>query len=86
MWGRELVTAYSTASRNAARHPVPDLGPLAQLQHIAVHGMASAFTLAAVLDVLALAVIVIAMRGRRRVPAVAKAELELEAVRVPADS
>jgi hypothetical protein len=47
--------------------------------------MASAFTLAAVLDVLAFAVIVVVMRGRPRVPA-AEAEPELEPVRVPADS
>ena len=61
-----LVTAFSTASRNAARHPVPDLGPLAQLQHIAVHGMASAFTLAAVFDVLAFLVVVMIIRHRAR--------------------
>jgi len=72
-----LVTAYSTAIRNA--------GHLATPHEAVVHGMASAFTLAAVLDVLALAVIVTVMRGRRRVPA-AEAELELEPVRVPADS
>jgi hypothetical protein len=48
-----------------------------------VHGMASAFTLAAVLDVLALVVIVAVMRGRgHAVPA----ERQLEVVRVPADS
>jgi hypothetical protein len=48
---------------------VPDLGPLAQLQHIAVHGMASAFTLAAVFDVLAFLVVVMIIRNRARQPA-----------------
>jgi EmrB/QacA subfamily drug resistance transporter len=59
-----LVTAFSTASRNAARHPAADLSRLAQAHEIVVHGMAGAFTLAAVLDVLALAVIVAVMPGR----------------------
>jgi EmrB/QacA subfamily drug resistance transporter len=61
-----LVTAFSTATRNAARHPAPDLGPLAQLQHIVVHGMASAFTLAAIFDVLAFLVVVVIIRSRAR--------------------
>jgi EmrB/QacA subfamily drug resistance transporter len=80
-----LVTAYSTAFRNAMAAPAAHVSRLVQAHDAVVHGMSSAFTLAAVLDVLALAVIVIAMRGRRRVRAAA-AELELEAVRVPADS
>jgi hypothetical protein len=80
-----LVTAYSTAFRNAMANPVAHVSRLVQAHDAVVHGMASAFTLAAVLDVLALAVIVIAMRGRPRVRA-AETELELEAVRVPADS
>jgi predicted MFS family arabinose efflux permease len=61
-----LVTAYSTASRNAAQHPVAHLAPLAQLQHVAVHGMASAFTLAAVFDVLAFLVVSMIIRSRAR--------------------
>jgi len=80
-----LVTAYSTALRNGLANPVAHASRLVQAHDAVVHGMAGAFTLAAVLDVLALAVIVIVMRGRRRVRA-ADAELELEAVRVPADS
>jgi hypothetical protein len=72
-----LVTAYSTAIRNA--------GHLATPHETVVHGMSTAFTLAAVLDVLAFAVIVVVMRGRSRVPA-AEAELAPEPVRVPADS
>jgi predicted MFS family arabinose efflux permease len=80
-----LVSAYSSAVRNSARHPLPDASALAQAHAAVVHGMASAFTLAAVLDVLALAVIVVVIRGRARVPAV-EAEPAPEPVRVPADS
>ncbi len=80
-----LVTAYSTSFRNAMAHPQADASRLAQAHDAVVHGMASAFTLAAVLDVLALAVIVVVMRGRGRVPAAA-AEPELELVRVPAEA
>jgi EmrB/QacA subfamily drug resistance transporter len=64
-----LVTAYSTSSHNAAQHPVAHLSPLAQLQHVAVHGMASAFTLAAVFDVLAFLVVSMIIRSRARQPA-----------------
>ncbi len=64
-----LVTAYSTATRNAQQHPVAHLNPLAQLQHIVVHGMASAFTLAAVFDVLAFLVVLMVIRSRTRQPA-----------------
>ena len=64
-----LVTAYSTSSHNAAQHPVAHLSPLAQLQHAAVHGMASAFTLAAVFDVLAFLVVSMIIRSRARQPA-----------------
>jgi len=80
-----LVTAYSTAFRNAVAHPLAGASRLAQAHFAVVHGMASAFTLAAVLDVLALAVIVTVMRGRSRAPAVAE-EPELELVRVPAEA
>jgi EmrB/QacA subfamily drug resistance transporter len=77
-----LVTAFSTAVRNSARHPVAGLSRLAQAHQAVVHGMSSALTLAAVLDVLALLVIVAVMRGRARVP---EPELELELAPVPAD-
>jgi EmrB/QacA subfamily drug resistance transporter len=74
-----LVTAYTSATGSLTH-----LSRVAQA-HAVVHGMASAFTLAAVLDVLALGVIVAVLRGRARVPA-AETEPELEPVRVPADS
>jgi EmrB/QacA subfamily drug resistance transporter len=77
-----LVTAYSTAFRNAVGHPVAGLSRLAQAHAAVVHGMSSAFTLAAVLDVLAFVVIVAVMRGRARAP---EPELELGLAPVPAD-
>ncbi len=63
-----LVTAFSTASRNAASHRLGHLAPLAQAHQAIVHGMASAFTLAAIFDVCALLVIltVIGSRAPRR--------------------
>src|SRR5262249_13193356 len=64
-----LVTAYSTASRNAAQHPAAHLTPLAQLQHVAVHGMASAVTLAAGFRVLACLAVAMIVRNRARQPA-----------------
>jgi hypothetical protein len=77
-----LVTAYSTAFRNAVGHPAAGLTRLAQAHAAVVHGMSSAFTLAAVLDMLAFLVIVAVMRGRARAP---EPELELELAPVPTD-
>jgi predicted MFS family arabinose efflux permease len=59
-----LVTAFSTASRDAARHRLAHLAPLAQAHHVAVTGMASAFTLAAIFDVCALLVVLVIVRGK----------------------
>jgi EmrB/QacA subfamily drug resistance transporter len=59
-----LLTAFSTAARNAAQHPAAGLSPLAQAHLTVVHGVSSAFTLAAILDVLALLVILTVMRTR----------------------
>jgi len=58
-----LVTAFSSASRDAARHRLAHLAPLAQAHHVVVTGMASAFTLAAIFDVCAL-LVVLAIRSR----------------------
>jgi EmrB/QacA subfamily drug resistance transporter len=63
-----LVTAFSTASRNAARHPAAQLGQLAQAHQAIVHGMASAFTVAAVFDACALLVVLVIIRGRPERP------------------
>jgi len=64
-----LVTAFSTAVRNAARHPAAHLAPLAQAHQVVVHGMASAFTLAAIFDVLALLTVIVIIRDRAPQPA-----------------
>jgi heme/copper-type cytochrome/quinol oxidase subunit 2 len=60
-----LVTIYGTASRAAARHPVLGASAAAQAEHIKVHGMAAAFTAAAIFDAVALIVITIAIRMRQ---------------------
>jgi hypothetical protein len=60
-----LVTIYGTASRAAARHPVLGASVAAQAEHVKVHGMAAAFTAAAIFDAVALIVIAVAIRMRR---------------------
>jgi predicted MFS family arabinose efflux permease len=60
-----LVTAFSGASRAAARHSLAHLAPLAQAHQAVVHGMASAFTLAAIFDVCALLVVLAIVRAQR---------------------
>jgi predicted MFS family arabinose efflux permease len=57
-----LVTAFSSAAK--AAHPVPGLPRLAQAHLAVVHGVSSAFTLAAILDVLALLVVLTVMRTK----------------------
>jgi len=65
-----LVTAFATATRNAIRHPAAHITSLAQApQQVIVHGMASAFTLAAVFDVLALLIVLLVIRDRAPQPA-----------------
>jgi predicted MFS family arabinose efflux permease len=56
-----LVTAYATAMRNSARHAAAT--GLAQ-QHAIVHAMSSAFTLAAIFDVVALLIVLLVIRDR----------------------
>jgi len=57
-----LVTVYGTASRAAASHPLLGASVAAHAQHARVHGMASAFTTAAIFDVVALLVVAAAIR------------------------
>jgi hypothetical protein len=64
-----LVTAYSTATRNAARHPLAHVTALAQQHHAVVHGMSSAFTLAVIFDILAFLIVLAIIRDRARPPA-----------------
>jgi EmrB/QacA subfamily drug resistance transporter len=58
-----LVTAYSTAIRNSARQAT-HLASLAQQHQAVVHAMASAFTLAAVFDLIAFLIVVLVIRDR----------------------
>jgi EmrB/QacA subfamily drug resistance transporter len=86
-----LVAVYGTASRDALRHPVAGLTSIAQGQHALAHGIASAFLLAAILDVASLLVILLVIRTRKPVPATESArETAPEAVaslaRLVADS
>jgi EmrB/QacA subfamily drug resistance transporter len=60
-----LVAVFGTASSDAARHPVPGLTSAGQAQHVLAHGIASAFLLAAILDVAALLVVLLVLRTRR---------------------
>src|SRR5215831_2916280 len=60
-----LVTAFTSAAKTAAAHPVAGLSRLAQEHLAVVHGVSSAFTLAAILDVLALLVVLTVMRDRQ---------------------
>ena len=59
-----LVTVFSSATKAAAAHPVPGLSRLAQAHLAVVHGVSSALTLAATLDVLALLVVLTVMRTK----------------------
>ena len=63
-----LVAVFGTASRNAGQHPLPGLTSAAQAQHVLAHGMATAFGLAAILNVCSLLVIVALIRTRKIVP------------------
>jgi len=69
-----LVTAFTSAAKTAAAHPVAGLSRLAQAHLSVVHGVSSAFTLAAILDVLALLVVLTVMRDRRPAPLARPAE------------
>jgi len=70
-----LVTAFSTAVRHAAPRAAVRLTSLTQAhQQVIVHGMASAFTLAAVFDVLALLIVLLVIRERTAPPQPAEAD------------
>jgi hypothetical protein len=68
-----LVAVFGTASRDALRHPVAGLTPLAQGQRVLAHGIGSAFLLAAILDIACLLVIVLVIRIKKPAPAVVPA-------------
>ena len=74
-----LVAVFGTASRNVDRHPLAGATPAFQAQHVLAHGMATAFLLAAILDVATLIVIIALIRTRVPMPVPQAAE-EDEAV------
>jgi MFS family permease len=67
-----LVAVFGTATRHAAQHPAAGLTAFQQSQHVWAHGVASAFLIAAILDVASLLVILLVIRTKR--PASAEAE------------
>ena len=76
-----LVAVYGTSTRDAARHPLPGATAAAQAHHVLAHGMATAFLLAAILDAVALIVIITLIRTRAPMPAPPRAaEAEEEAL------
>ncbi len=66
-----LVAVFGTASRNAAAHPVPGLAASAFSHRVLAHGISAAFGLAAIFDLVTLALIVTVMRSRPRAGAAA---------------
>jgi len=63
-----LVTIFGTARRSAAAAPLTG-ATAQQATHALVHGMATAFSAAAVFDLLALLVVIVAVRMRQPEPA-----------------
>jgi len=64
-----LVAVYGTATRASLAHPVAGLTAQAFRRQVLAHGMSTAFTLAAIFDVAAFAVIAVLLRARGpRVP------------------
>ena len=60
-----LVTIFGTARRSAAAHQPAGLTAAQQASHVLVHGMSTAFSAAAVFDLLALLVVILAVRIRQ---------------------
>jgi EmrB/QacA subfamily drug resistance transporter len=75
-----LVAVFGTASRNAGRHPLAGATPAFQAHHVLAHGMATAFLLAAILDVATLIVIIALIRSRAPMPVPRASEEEEETV------
>jgi EmrB/QacA subfamily drug resistance transporter len=73
-----LVAVWGTASRHAAQHPAAGLTAFAQSQHAWAHGVASAFLIAAILDVASLLVILLVIRTKRPAPEAAAPALQVE--------
>jgi len=75
-----LVAVFGTASRHAQQHPLPGLTAVAEGQHVLAHGIATAFGLAAILDLISLAVIVTLIRARKLAPQRAEAREQEPAI------
>jgi len=58
-----LVTVFGSARKTAARHPLPGAGSIARVHDAVTHAVASSFGTAAIFDLCALAVIVLAVRS-----------------------
>jgi EmrB/QacA subfamily drug resistance transporter len=69
-----LVTVFGAVRKSAAQHALPGSGPVARAHEILTHAMAGSFTTAAVFDVCALLVIMLAIRMRMAAPAVSVTE------------
>jgi EmrB/QacA subfamily drug resistance transporter len=81
-----LVAVFGTAYRDAAGQPVPGLSAVAEQHRVLSHGMSAAFGLAAIFDVVTLALIVVLLSsGRAQRPEVVSlaADDERDRVRVP---
>jgi predicted MFS family arabinose efflux permease len=63
-----LVTIFGTARRSAASHPLPGAGAAEQARYVLVHGMATAFTGAAIFDAVALIAVIVLIRMPRPRP------------------
>jgi hypothetical protein len=75
-----LVAVFGTASRHAQQHPLPGLTAVAEGHHVLAHGIATAFGLAAILDLISLVVIVTLIRARKLAPQRAEAREQEPAV------
>jgi EmrB/QacA subfamily drug resistance transporter len=65
-----LVTVFGRADTSATRHPLPAAGSVPQVHQVLTHAMASSFGTAAIFDLCALLVIVLAIRMQLAAPPV----------------
>jgi EmrB/QacA subfamily drug resistance transporter len=73
-----LVTIFGTARRSAASHPLPGATAAEEARHVLVHGMATAFTGAAIFDAVALIAVIVLIRMARPEPAQAPAAVSTD--------
>jgi EmrB/QacA subfamily drug resistance transporter len=75
-----LVAVFGTSARDAARHPLAGATKAAEAHHVLAHGMATAFLLATIFDVVAMIVIIALIRTRPPMSAPRPIEEEEEAI------